>query len=298
MATPVRIDHGMRPSRTPIDICDSARKRNKRISGLPPNRGFEADLSSFKYDHEHIESGSLAAAGANHKIPGSRFEGAASKMKPKKEKKILPDPPAVLSISDFSDLTRRSVTIGESSNDDKPAINEQSFKRRSFAKLKRRITDASETATRDYQRARDLEALKAFAEHVSATVDPSMTLYLERTLYAALQHSWILGLGGVGLMSVGNGTNDAIKLGIVLLAMSMVSAVSALVLHYVRLRQIKTGSPFRFWQTALFTSILTLCILVTLVLEIYFGILYPYLLRTATVSIENPEDLLVQHSKK
>mmetsp|Transcript_14645 Transcript_14645/g.35324 ORF Transcript_14645/g.35324 Transcript_14645/m.35324 type:complete len:306 (+) Transcript_14645:171-1088(+) len=302
MATPAHTAYGFGPGRSrPTNLSDSAGPSltlSGGLSDLPLVTASETELASivakestFKDDHEHIESISLDAGGANRKISTSQFEALASKTKPKKVKRFLPDPPDVSSTSDFSGLTRRSVAMGSPKDDE--SASEWSFNKRSIAKLKRRITDMSETATMDYQRARDLEALKAFVEHVSATVDPSMTLYLERTLYAALQQSWMLGLGGVGLMSVGNGTNDAINLGITFIVISMVSAVSALVLHYVRLHQIKSGEPFKFWQTALFTSLLTLCILVVLALEMHFGILYPYLLRTATVSVVNPEELVL-----
>ena len=117
------------------------------------------------------------------------------------------------------------------------------------------------------------------------TVDPSVTLSLERTLYASLQHSWLLALGGVGLMSVGEGEKIPTSLGISLIGVSVLSVLGAMMMHYVRLLQIRSGTPFKFWQTALFTSFITICILLTLSLELYFGVLYPYLLRTRSVAI-------------
>ncbi|GFH45675.1 hypothetical protein CTEN210_02149 [Chaetoceros tenuissimus] len=113
----------------------------------------------------------------------------------------------------------------------------------------------------------------------------NLVLGMERTLFAALNNSWLLALGGIGLMSVGSGDVRATRAGICILSGGIVSALVAIMMHFVRLRQIQNNRPSRYSHTIIWSSIIALLTIITLALEMYFGILYPYLDRTKAVTI-------------
>ena len=113
----------------------------------------------------------------------------------------------------------------------------------------------------------------------------NLVLGMERTLFAALNNSWLLALGGIGLMSVGSGDVRATRAGVCILSGGIVSALVAIMMHFLRLRQIQNNRPSRHSHTIIWSSIIALLTIITLALEMYFGILYPYLDRTKAVSI-------------
>lgn len=113
----------------------------------------------------------------------------------------------------------------------------------------------------------------------------NLVLGMERTLFAALNNSWLLALGGIGLMSVGSGDVRATRAGICILSGGIVSALVAIMMHFVRLHQIQNNRPSRYSHTIIWSSIIALLTIITLALEMYFGILYPYLDRTKAVTI-------------
>lgn len=192
------------------------------------------------------------------------------------------------------------ATINVGSSDLNPANNAEFSNLHARACKVRTLTiaaDATQTAADGAAIGNDVSDIK-FAKDpvggVQISIDPNLALSLERVLYASLQHSWLLAASGVGLMSVSDKEKIPTRLGVFLIGVSMLSTVAALVAHFVRLFQIKSGKSFKFWQTTLFTSFITLCVLLTLSLELYFGILHPYLLRTASVAIAKEPEL---HSK-
>ena len=117
--------------------------------------------------------------------------------------------------------------------------------------------------------------------------DPNFILSLERTLFAALNNAWLLAMGGVGLMSVGN--NDPIPLfgGIGLVGMAISVTMFALLMHFSRIHQVKTGKTFQYSQTVLWVAFIGIGTLVTMGLTLYYGIVYPFLKRTAAVEVTN-----------
>ena len=115
--------------------------------------------------------------------------------------------------------------------------------------------------------------------------DFNLVLGMERTLFAALNNAWLLALGGIGLMSVGSGDQRATVSGIFVLASGIVNAIFAITMHFIRLHQIRNNRPCLHRQTVLWSTIIALMTIVTLALELHFGILYPYLDREKAVTI-------------
>lgn len=116
-------------------------------------------------------------------------------------------------------------------------------------------------------------------------VDPSVVLSLERTLFAALNNAWLLVLGGIGLMSVGHGDQRATHGGIAILVGGIVSAVMAYSMHIFRVVQLKKNITFSYNHSVFWASVITLMTVVCLLLELKFGVMYPYLQREITVTI-------------
>jgi Vacuolar transporter chaperone len=116
-------------------------------------------------------------------------------------------------------------------------------------------------------------------------VDPSVVLSLERTLFAALNNAWLLAIGGVGLMSVGHGDQKATNAGIVILVGGIASALMAFGMHLFRVVQLRKNISFCYSQSIFWASIIALMTIVTLLLELNFGVMYPYLQREKTVTI-------------
>jgi len=122
----------------------------------------------------------------------------------------------------------------------------------------------------------------------------SLILGMERTLFAALNNAWLLAIGGVGLMSVGHGDDRATYGGIFILSIAAVCAGVAYMMHIWRVSQIRASKPFKFSHTMIWATAIAALTIVTLGLELYFGVLYPYLNREKAVTIANdiPEGML------
>ena len=117
----------------------------------------------------------------------------------------------------------------------------------------------------------------------------SLILSMERTLFAALNNAWLLALGGIGLMSVGHGDQHATRGGIVVLGGGITSAMIAYGMHFLRLKQIEGSKPFPNVHSSLWAMMIASMTVVALSIEVYFGILYPYLNREKAVTIANGE---------
>ena len=120
--------------------------------------------------------------------------------------------------------------------------------------------------------------------------DPSLILGMERTLFAALNNAWLVSLGGIGLMSVGSGDMRATYGGIAMLIGGVISAVMAFGMHFWRILQLQNRQTFRYAHTIFWSSMIAAMTVVTLILEMYFGICYPYLQREKAVSIANHDN--------
>ena len=112
---------------------------------------------------------------------------------------------------------------------------------------------------------------------------------MERTLFAALNNAWLLALGGIGLMSVGHGDQHATRGGIVILGGGILSAMIAYGMHFLRLKQIVGSKPFPNAHSSLWAMMIASMTVVALSIEVYFGILYPYLNREKPVTIASGE---------
>ena len=115
--------------------------------------------------------------------------------------------------------------------------------------------------------------------------DLDLVLAMERTLFAALNNAWLLALGGVGLMSVGNGDARAIRGGAVIIIGAIISAVSAMVMHATRITGVSRDRTAGVCGSVLWTFLVVSLTLATLALELNFGITYPYLEREQAVTI-------------
>lgn len=121
--------------------------------------------------------------------------------------------------------------------------------------------------------------------------DVSLILAAERTLFAAVNNAWLLAVGGIGLMSVGNGDERATNTGIVILSGSATCTLVAYVMHVKRIRLIKSGKPFTYSSTIVWSSLIVAMALIALILELYFGVLHPYLDREKAVTIANADGI-------
>ena len=117
--------------------------------------------------------------------------------------------------------------------------------------------------------------------------DHNLILSLERTLFAALNNAWLLAMGGAGLMSVGHNDPTPLIGGIVLVVMAIFVVTSALLIHGSRVYRIKTGRSFQYSQSLLWVAFIGITTLVTMSFTLYYGIVYPFLQRTAAVEVKN-----------
>jgi hypothetical protein len=113
----------------------------------------------------------------------------------------------------------------------------------------------------------------------------SLILGAERTLFAALNNAWLLAIGGIGLMSVGNDDERATHGGACILSLAIASTSMAYGMHVWRMNQMKNNKSFQLSHTIVWSSVIAALTLATLGLELYFGIMHPYLAREKTVVI-------------
>lgn len=107
---------------------------------------------------------------------------------------------------------------------------------------------------------------------------------MERTYFAAFNSTWIMAIAGIGLMSVG--TNEASTgCGAFILSASIVFCLAAFVMHHRRAHVFLKQDTGRT-ETILWMGMITFVSLAALILELVFGIMYPYLDREKAVSIK------------
>lgn len=90
-------------------------------------------------------------------------------------------------------------------------------------------------------------------------------------------------------MSVGHGDQHATRGGIVILVGGILSAMIAYGMHFLRLKQIAGSKPFPNAHSSLWAMMIASMTVATLSIEVYFGILYPYLNREKAVTIASWE---------
>jgi hypothetical protein len=120
---------------------------------------------------------------------------------------------------------------------------------------------------------------------LSSRPDLDLVLAMERTLFAALNNAWLLALGGVGLMSVGNGDARATRGGIVIIVGAIISAIFAMVMHASRIHGVRIDRTTSLCSSVCWSILVVSLTLVALALELNFGIAYPYLEREQEVTI-------------
>ena len=116
------------------------------------------------------------------------------------------------------------------------------------------------------------------------TRDFALVLGMERTLFAALNNSWLIAVAGIALMSVGQ-DERATRGGISIVILSIISVLLALYMHCVRIWQIRNDKALHFYSTIGWSAGLAILSFIALVLELYFGIVYPYHSRNVTSGI-------------
>jgi hypothetical protein len=122
--------------------------------------------------------------------------------------------------------------------------------------------------------------------------DLSLVTGLERTaFFAALNNVSLLVLTGVGLMMVGNGDKTATGSGISMLVSALLCTVVATMLHIHRVWQIRNHSYVSYNETCIWITFVGVITFASLIFEIYFAILHPYLFREKVVTIST-EDVI------
>jgi hypothetical protein len=112
-------------------------------------------------------------------------------------------------------------------------------------------------------------------------------LAMERTFFAALNNSWLLVIGGIGLMSVGDEEGRGTNVGIFVLASGIATAAVAYIVHIGRVAEIRKNRAFRYSETVMWATLVIALTVVSLGFELYFGIRYPYLERRFAVTTYN-----------
>lgn len=137
---------------------------------------------------------------------------------------------------------------------------------------------------------KDAKKLKNCDNHTKEMV--SLILGLERTLFAALNNAWLLSFGGIGLMTVGQDDDRALVAGSVVIVAGIFCAAMAYGSHVVRVSQLQRGDAYPSAHTFAWSSLIACLTVTVLSLEMYFGILYPYLQRSAAVTITSDRGAL------
>ena len=146
---------------------------------------------------------------------------------------------------------------------------------------------ASETAFADFVHDSSKHDKKGHHTEHHAKEMASLILGLERTLFAALNNAWLLSAGGIGLMTVGQDDDRALLGGSIILGLGICCAAMAYGFHLVRVSQLTRGVAYPSAHTLLWATIIACLTVTVLSLEMYFGILYPYLQRSAAVTVTN-----------
>lgn len=121
-------------------------------------------------------------------------------------------------------------------------------------------------------------------------INANLILGMERTFFSSLNNAWLLAMGGVGLMSVGNDqvSNNA---GVAMLSASMMLVCLAFMFHIHRAQQIQYGiSTNWFLHTKSWATIVCFLTVMILTMEIYYAKRYPYLDRSWAVKVEGAAD--------
>lgn len=108
---------------------------------------------------------------------------------------------------------------------------------------------------------------------------------MERTFFAATNNAWLLVIAGVGLMSVGNNDDRAVRGGLFIFSAGIVMALLACTMHVWRVAQIKLNIAFPLGHSALWAVLISTLTFVALGLEMYFALTHPYLARSQTVVV-------------
>lgn len=121
--------------------------------------------------------------------------------------------------------------------------------------------------------------------------DLSLVTGLERTFFAALNNVSLLVLTGVGLMMVGNGDKTATGSGISMLVSALLCTVVATMLHIHRVWQIRNHSYVSYNETCIWITFVGVITFASLIFEIYFAVLHPYLFREKVVTISTEDEI-------
>ena len=153
--------------------------------------------------------------------------------------------------------------------------------------IRRSSTKSSKSGFKDHQELRkslangDDDILDNIA---IVTRDFALVLGMERTLFAALNNSWLIAVAGIALMSVGQ-DERATRGGIGIVILSIISVLLALYMHCVRIWQIRNDKALHFYSTIGWSVGVAILSFIALILELYFGIVYPYHSRSVTSGI-------------
>lgn len=114
---------------------------------------------------------------------------------------------------------------------------------------------------------------------------------MQRTLYGALVQTWFLVVAGIGFMSIGqSGDNVPNVVGFVLILTGAFCAAGSYIIFVRRMQALTRNEPLTRWTTVVFNGIIIAMVFFSLMFELCYAIMYPYLSRSDAVSFDKPTD--------
>jgi hypothetical protein len=284
---------------SPNSALGSREKNIRRIQKNEPMKNLEIREESFRKDTD-VESNlwgdfQTLVLGGNEV---SKITGASALPRQRSSMMIDDDSPIFKSLSKKSpEFMRDSLQSQTQSYGSAGMASQAGSKMAAYGilrdeaeqnKVELKTSNLTASTTESPSVGTDVEVGSTSSIHnVLSVADGTLILALERTLFAALNNSWLLALGGVGLMSIGNEDEKALYSGIAILSLSLFTAIYACTMHNFRVHQLRKGKGFSYSQTIMWGGLISVFTLVTLSLELYNGILHPYLKRVGSVTIVN-----------
>ncbi|AUF82569.1 hypothetical protein TetV_487 [Tetraselmis virus 1] len=118
-------------------------------------------------------------------------------------------------------------------------------------------------------------------------LDLALLFGMERTLFSALNVGLIMHLFGVGMWMADINDTTIHVLGGCMIAASAIVVAFSYALYFVRFKQWKEHNPQSGYASVYWTGLICLLLFITLIVEIVYAIVYPYLNRSIPVTVEN-----------
>lgn len=118
-------------------------------------------------------------------------------------------------------------------------------------------------------------------------VDSSLVLGAERTLYAAQQMGWNVIFVGIGLMMVTEADEVPNMAGMASIVGGIAFIFASWLIHLKRLRDFSVHRHVSLVMSGTWTFVCAFLFTIAVGIELYFAVIYPYLMRTKQVEINN-----------